>query len=457
MPSLRALTDRRLRPTQVLVLAFAAAIAAGTALLLTPWAAVGAPLSFVDALFTATSATCVTGLVVVDTGTALTGFGQGVVLALVQLGGLGIMTYSSLILLVLGRKLSFRGESLLVDTLGRKGPVSPRRLVRQVFVFTLAVEAAGALLLTAAFARTRSLAEAIRQGVFHSISAFCNAGFSLFPDSLVGFRADPWVNAVVMALIVLGGLGFVVLVDLTDGARRAARREKFHLRLHTKVVLAYSGALVVAAAGLFYLFEARNSLAGLPWGEGLLASLFQAVTPRTAGFNTLDYGALRDVTLFFTILLMFVGASPGSCGGGIKTTSLAVVAALFRNRMRGDPHVTLFRRTVPEEVVSRSISIFVVSFVLASALAFLLLLTEVVPQPHRGEQGVFLDLLFETVSAYGTVGLSTGVTAHLSMWGKAILIGAMFAGRLGPLTLAMAVGRTPRRHIRYAEEDLIVG
>ncbi|MDF1552363.1 MAG: TrkH family potassium uptake protein [Deferrisomatales bacterium] len=446
-----------MRPAQVLVLAFAAAILAGTALLLTPWAATGAPLSFVDALFTATSATCVTGLVVVDTATDLTGFGQGVVLALVQLGGLGIMTYSSLILVVLGQKLSFRGESLLVDTLGRKGAVSPRQLVRQVFVFTLGVELTGALLLTAAFSRTHPMAESLTLGVFHSISAFCNAGFSLFSDNLMGYRADPWVNGVVMALIVLGGLGFVVSADLTDATRRAAQGEKFRVQLHTKVVLSYSGALVILGGAAFYLFEVHNSLAALPWGERLLVSLFQAITPRTAGFNTLDYGTLRDATLFFTIILMFIGASPGSCGGGIKTTSLAVVVALFRNRMRGNPHVTLFHRTIPEEVVNRAISIFVVSFVLASALAFLLLVAEVVPQAHRGEQAVFLDLLFETVSAYGTVGLSTGMTAHLSGLGKTILVGAMFAGRLGPLTLAMAVGRTPRRHTRYAEEDIIVG
>jgi trk system potassium uptake protein TrkH len=456
--SRRVVLDRHLRPAQLLVLAFAVVILCGTVLLTLPWASRAAPLTLVDALFTSTSATCVTGLVVVDTGTRLSGFGQGVVLALIQLGGLGIMTYSSLVLLALGGRLSFRGEALVQDTLGARNDISPGNIVRNVFLFTLVAETLGALALSARFVGAAGFWQGLYSGVFHSVSAFCNAGFALRADSFVTERGDWWVNGTLMVLITLGGLGFVVLNDVVEALGRLRRRHRARLRLHSKVVLVWSALLTGGGAAAILLLESNTALAGLPWDERLLASLFQSVTARTAGFNTLDYGALADVSLLVTIVLMFIGASPGSCGGGIKTTSAAVVAALFWNRMCGRTRVTLFRRTVPDAEVTRAITILVAATAVVTIASFLLTLTEVPPHPHRGETAVFLDMAFETVSAFGTVGLSTGITAGLSALGKLLVTALMFAGRLGPLTLAMAVGTTrSAADFSYAEENLMVG
>ena len=456
--STAALLERVLHPTQVLVLSFGVAILTGALLLMTPWASTGTPLGFVDALFTATSATCVTGLIVVDTGADLTRFGQGVVLTLIQLGGLGIMTYSSVFLLVVGRGLSFRGEALLEETLGRKRRTTPQRLVRDVFRFTLAIEAAGAAVLTLVFSRAMPLSEAVWAGVFHSISAFCNAGFSLFTTSFTAYRGDWVLNLTVMILIVTGGLGFMVLEDLADGWRDYRRARKVRLQLHTKVVLTTTGVLIAAGAVGIWLFEFPNALDGLPWDEQILASLFQSVTARTAGFNTLDYAGLTNTTLFLSVLLMFIGASPGSCGGGIKTSTFAVVLGLFHNRLRARERVSVFRRTVPEETVARAVAILMASFAFVTVMTFALLVTELGPVPHRAGGGTFLEIFFEAVSAFGTVGLSTGITPGLSPAGRVLIILVMFVGRVGPLTLAMAVGR--KREVgrfQYAEENLMVG
>ncbi|MDW7711153.1 MAG: potassium transporter TrkG [Deferrisomatales bacterium] len=433
-------------------------ILVGTFLLMTPAAAAGAPLGFVDALFTATSATCVTGLVVVDTGTALSPFGQAVVLVLIQVGGLGIMTYSSIFLLALGRRLSFRGEALLEDTIGRRERTSVGQLVRDVVLFTLAIEAVAALLLAGAFARTLPAAEALYHGLFHSVSAFCNAGFSLYSASLTEHRGSWWVNGTVIGLVTLGGLGFVVLEDLKGAWADWRAGRAVRLRLHSKVVLAGTLVLTVAGTAGIWLFERGNALTGLPPGEALLACLFQAVTPRTAGFNTLDYAGLTHTTLLLTLLLMFVGANPGSCGGGIKVTTAALVAALFRDRLLGRRRISLFRRTVPDPTVARAVTILLASFLFATAAVFGLLALEVGPVPHTAAGGAFLDYFFEVVSAFGTVGLSTGVTPSLSPPGRLLLTAVMFAGRLGPLTLAMAVGmREERDRVSYAQENLMVG
>lgn len=458
LPPLASLLERALHPTQVLVLSFLGTILAGTALLMTPAAATGELLGFVDALFTATSATCVTGLAVVDTGTYLSVFGQGVVLALIQLGGLGIMTYSSVFLLVAGRALSFRGHAMIEDTLGRKERTPVQRLVRDVFLYTLLIEAVGAVLLTAMFARSRPLGAAVYQAVFHSVSAFCNAGFSLYAANLLEFRADWGVNLTVMGLIVLGGLGFTVLEDLADAWTRWRSGAPVRLRLHSKTVLIASGALILAGAAGVFLFERGNALAGVPPGETALACLFQSVTARTAGFNTLDYARLTDATLFLSILLMFVGGSPGSCAGGIKTTTFVVVAGLFRDRFLGRKRVSIFRRTVPEGTVARAVTITTASFAFVTVVIFLLLGTDLGSVPHGEAGGRFLDLFFEAVSAFGTVGLSTGTTPTLSAAGKLLITLAMFVGRLGPLTMAMAAGmRAEREHFQYAEENVMVG
>lgn len=458
LSSLGRFLDRTLHPTQVIVLSFGGAILFGAGLLASGSASTAEPVAFVDALFTSTSAVCVTGLTVVDTGTRFTLFGQLVILALIQLGGLGIMTYSSVFLLVTGRRLSFRGQLVVEETLGRKARSPLDRLILDVLVYTLAIEAVGAGLLTLAFSHRLGWGEGLYNGVFHSVSAFCNAGFSLFSSNLTGYRGSWVVNLTVIALIIFGGLGFAVMGDVMEGAaaRRAGR--PLSLQLHTKVVLATSAALIAAGASGVYLFEANNALAGLPWHEKVLACLFQSVTPRTAGFNTLDYGTLTASTLFFTILLMFIGASPGSTGGGVKTSTFAVMLAVFRSRLLARSRASLFRRSLPEQTVSRSVAIVTVSFVLVTLVTFLLLGTEVGEQPHREGAMSFLEVMFESVSAFGTVGLSTGVTARLSTFGKLVLTGLMFVGRVGPLTLAMAVGRKAEKaHFQFAEENVVVG
>ena len=450
--------ERALHPTQVVVLSFAGAILVGACLLATPWACTGERVSFVDALFTSTSACCVTGLVVVDTGTRFSGLGQGVILTLIELGGLGIMTYSTVFLVLMGRRLSFRGHSLVEDTLGRKGTVSTDRLIRDVFLYTFAIEAVGALLLTASFGRRMSLGAAVYNGVFHSISAFCNAGFSTFSTSLMDYRGDWLCNLTVMGLIVVGGIGFTVMEDAREALWRRRAGERMRLQLHTKVVLLITAALIVAGFLGVWAFEARNTLEALPWDQKILACLFQSVTPRTAGFNTLDYGKLSNSTLFFTILLMFVGASPGSTGGGIKTSTFAVVLALSRSRILARSRVSLFRRTLPEDTVSRSVAILMASFVLVTVVTFALLTTEIGDVAYAAGQKRFIEVMFEAVSAFGTVGLSTGITPTLSSAGKLLLVFLMFVGRVGPLTLAIAIGRKAEKgRFQYAEENLMVG
>lgn len=458
LPSPGSALERTLHPTQVLVLSFGSAIFVGTLLLQTRWAASGTPLTWIDALFTATSATCVTGLIVVDTGKDLSLFGQWVVLGLIQLGGLGIMTFSSVFLLVLRRRLSFRGQSMVRETLGHKERSSVHRLIRDVFLFTFTIELAGGLLLLVVFLRNHTAPVALFSAVFHSISAFCNAGFSLYSTSFMDYRGDWILNITVMILIVAGGLGFTVLEDLADAwsDRRAGRAVK--LTLHTKVVLSFTGALIAGGAVLIWVFEFRNALEGVGFSETVLACLFQSVTARTAGFNTLDYSMLTNTTLFISILLMFIGACPGSCGGGIKVSTFAVVSAVFRDRLLAHSRVQLFRRTMPEETVSRSVALLIASFAFVTVMTFLVLGTEIGPVPHHHGGGRFLDLFFEVVSAFGTVGLSTGATATLSSAGKLLIIGSMFVGRLGPLTLALAVGKKATRgRFQYAEENLMVG
>jgi trk system potassium uptake protein len=456
--SVAILLERTLHPTQVIVLSFAGAILLGAALLSTPWAAQGDRLSFIDALFTSTSATCVTGLVVVDTGSRLSLLGQGLVLGLIELGGLGIMTFSSVFLVLVGRRLSFRGQVVLQDTLGRQDRLRSENLVRDVVVFTLVAQAVGTILLTICFSGRFPLGTALYQAVFHSVSAFCNAGFSLFPTSLVEYRGDWLCNGTILSLVVLGGLGFLVMEDLRSvwAARRSGRR--LRLQLHTKVVLTTTVSLIAIGAAGFWAFEAGNTLRGLPWQEKVLGSLFQAVTPRTAGFNTLDYGTMTNSTLYFTILLMFVGASPGSAGGGIKTTTFAVVLALFLSRLEARAHVSIFRRTLPDVTVSRAMSIMMGSFALVTLFCFALLTLETGHAPYGKAPRQFIEVMFESVSAFATVGLSTGMTPGLSDPGKLLVTALMFIGRVGPLTLAMAVAKKAESgRFHYAEENVTVG
>jgi len=439
-------------PAQVLVLSFMALIATGTILLRLPASATHESLTFLDALFTATSAVCVTGLIVVDTPNDLSLFGQVVVLLLIQAGGLGYMAITTVVGVALGRQLSVHERLTLQEALNVQTMEGLARFVFTVLKLIVAFELIGACLLTARWAGEFGLTRAAYYGVFHAVSAFNNAGFALFPDSLMRFRGDWVVNFVVTALVVCGGLGFVVLTEL--GRARRYRR----LSTHTRLVLALTGALIVSATVAIWLIERNNprTLGSLGVADGLLAAYFQAVTPRTAGFNTLDIGGMLPATLFLMIVLMFIGAAPGGTGGGVKITTFSVTVAVIWAMVRGSMEPTLLHRRLPAPLVARAFSICLIGFLALNVVAGLLLLTE---------ERELLPTLFETTSAFGTVCLLTGeggapvsVASHFSTAGKLLVVAMMFMGRVGPLTLAVAIarGETPAR-IRYPEGKILVG
>jgi trk system potassium uptake protein TrkH len=369
------------------------------------------------------------------------------------------MTFAVLVAQLLGQGISIRDRLALQDALHHSPSRQLRRLVVHVMGYTLAVEAAGALLLFLRWRGQHPDGQALYLAAFHSVSAFCNAGFSLYPDNLVRWRGDAWTNVVVAGLIVLGGLGFLVSLELREHlASRLHRKRPPPTSLQARLVLRATAALLLLGMLAVLALEWDNLLRGLPLDEKLLAAFFQSVTPRTAGFNTLDYGAARSATLLVTGLLMFVGASPGSTGGGIKTTTLALLVAYFGARWRGQGRVSLLRRTVPQPVLDRALSLTVLSGFLVLLLVLLLCVTEQGPVGHAGVSPSFLELLFETVSAFGTVGLSTGITPRLTGPGQLLLVLTMFVGRLGPITVSLAAGpQRPGPSLRWAEENVMVG
>jgi trk system potassium uptake protein TrkH len=456
------LTPKRSRfitPVNLPLLSFALLIIIGTILLMLPAAVNGPLLSPVDALFTATSATCVTGLVVVDTGSRLSLFGQWVVLVLIQCGGLGIMTFSTVLIMLMTGRFSFVQRSVIQDTFTHSPDTRLPSLVLHVVIFTLVLEAAGAALLFLRFSGMYHPGRALYFAVFHAISAYCNAGFCLYSQSLMDFSSDPLVSLTVALLIICGGIGFLVMLELkrvlfrSHQARRARR-----LSVHSKLVLTLTALLLIAGTLGFLIIEWNHSMARLSLPAKVLAAFFQSVTARTAGFNTLNFGKMANVTLLFTILLMFIGAASGSTGGGIKVNTLGVLFALSRSRLRGEEATSIFRRTLTAETVGRAISVFVVAVIVIYAATMALTVSELGTTIHEESRGLFLELLFEVVSAFGTVGLSVGVTSKLSALGKLILVVVMFVGRLGPLSIAVALSvREPRSTIQYAEENVMIG
>jgi trk system potassium uptake protein TrkH len=457
--SLKIRRKRFITPVNLPVLSFAGLILIGTILLMLPAAANGPRLGFVDSLFTATSATCVTGLVVVDTGSRLSLFGQWVVLALIQCGGLGIMTLSTVLIMVMTGRFSFMQRSVIQDSFTHGPDTGLPSLVSHVILFTLVLEAAGASILFLRFSEIYHPGKALYYAVFHAISAFCNAGFCLYEQSLIGFSGDPLVSLTVAFLIICGGIGFLVLVELKRLVfSRARTRRARRLSVHSKLVLTLTFVLLAGGTGGFLFSEWNHSMAGLAVESKFLAAFFQSVTARTAGFNTLVFSKMANVTLLFTILLMFVGAASGSTAGGIKINTLGVLFALSRSRLRGDEGTSIFRRSLSPQTVGRAISVFVVAVVLIYAATMALTVSELGTTLHQESRGLFLELLFEVVSAFGTVGLSVGITPLLSSVGKLIIVLVMFAGRLGPLSIAVALtGKEPRSRFQYAEENVMIG
>ncbi len=440
-------------PTRLLAVSFLTIILIGTILLTFPVSSQNHEhTSVVDALFTATSATCVTGLIVKDTPKYWSIFGQIVILILIQTGGLGIMTFSISIALIFGVRLGLRekrtmGEILEIPSVGEVG-----KIIKFVFKFTFITELIGLLFLFLRWLPFLGNAkQALYFSLFHSISAFCNAGFSLFSNSLRGFVSDPIINIVMMLLIIFGGIGFVVVAGLfsRENFTRGWRLRLSHLTVHTKLVIIMSLILILVGFLLFFIFEFDNVLIHQGIGGKICASFFQSITPRTAGFNTVDTSKLKDVTLLLLIFLMFVGASPGSTGGGIKTSTFAILILAVINMIRGKEDIEIFKRRIPKEIVYKAITIVVVSaFIVAFGTAFLLIT----------QKDTLIRLLFEVVSAFGTVGLSTGVTFTLNGIGKIIIIVLIYIGRIGPLTLAYAVGRYSRKlKIQYPKARIMVG
>ncbi len=443
-------------PARIAILGFGAVILAGALLLMLPASSPAAPMGFIDALFTATSATCVTGLAVLDTGRELTRFGQVVVLCLIQVGGLGIMTISTLLLMVAGKRPSMIGRVVIYDTLTHSGERSVGNLLKDVALFTLVIEGFGALVMFIQFLPGRTTADAVFLSVFHSISAFCNAGFSTFSDSFINYQENVPMNLVVCFLIISGGIGFLVLSEIRQRFS-FDRRPLSRFSLHSKLVLSSTAVLLVVSTLLIVLMEWHNTLAPFAPLKRCLMGFFQAVSSRTAGFNTITIDAMSNEALFLVILLMFVGASPGSCGGGIKTTTFSCLTMLGVSRLFGHEKPQLFHRTITQESIGKALSIVIISIFIIFAATLLLLMTELGEVSHPMSRGKFLELLFEVVSAFGTVGLSMGVTAGLSAVGKMIIISVMFVGRLGPMMIALAVSRqTSRRHY-YAEENIMIG
>jgi trk system potassium uptake protein TrkH len=431
---------------QILVSGYFVIIVTGTLLLMLPAATTQAGnMSFLNALFTATSATCVTGLIVVNTASAFTVFGQIVIMVLIQIGGLGIMTMSTLVAFIIGKKITLKERLIIQEDLNQFKISGLVRLVRYVIGFTLLFEGIGALIMFIRLLGDYDVVGALYMAVFHAVSAFNNAGFDLFGNSLEGFTGDITINFVVMILIIIGGIGFGVITEISNF-------NKFkHLSLQTKIVILISVFLIIFGMVVIFGFEYTNpeTMGNLSFGDKMLSSLFLSVTPRTAGFNTVPTGSLRNSTLFFVIVLMFIGASPGSTGGGIKTTTFGVMAVTLWNLMIGKKDMEIFNRQLEKEVIYKAISITMLSAGLVILVTLILSITE---------QGAFIDILFETVSAFGTVGLSTGVTPTLSKIGRSLIIFTMFAGRVGPLTFAVAFAERERKGIyHYPSEDVMVG
>jgi len=448
----------RLPPAALFVASFGILIIVGTLMLLLPGATDGGSMKIVDALFTATSATCVTGLIVVPTGTFFTRFGHVVIMVLIQFGGLGLMTFGTFFALVFRQEFGLRERMLLGDVLNVQVFGKIKGLLAAIIGITIGLESIGAVLMyLSAGPYAGDMESRFFWSVFHSISAFCNAGFSLWDDNIARFTSDWRMTFIFAGLIIFGGLGFIVLSDIGKyllSSIKHKRRKVPHFTLQTRVVVTMSVVLILSGMVLLLIGDTSGRFLQQGWPTALLTSFFQSVTARTAGFNTVSIGSLAAGPLLVLIILMFIGASPGSTGGGVKTTTLAVVFASIKNKLLGRSKVNVFSRSLPQGIVGVSAMIIVLGLAIVSIGTFLLCTFELGRHPEWS----FLDLLFEVVSAFGTVGLSTGSTFGLSAISKLVIIATMFLGRVGPLTFLFAVSRHVRvKRMEHVEESIMVG
>ncbi|WP_175990281.1 TrkH family potassium uptake protein [Bacillus sp. Marseille-Q1617] len=431
-------------PPQLLVVTFIFFSTLGMLLLKLPFATVEG-ITMLDGLFTSVSAMTVTGLIVVDTGSVFTLFGEVVIMCLIQIGGLGIMSFAVLIFMMIGRKIGFKERLLIQQALNQTSVGGVIKLVKYLLVFAFSVEAVAFVLLAMEWVPEYGWSRGLYVSLFHSISAFNNAGFSIWPDSLMGYVGNPTVNIVISSLFIIGGIGFTVLVDLYK--KRSFRK----LSLHTKIML--WGTLIINTAAMIILFilEYNNpsTLANLSLFDKLQAAYFSAVTPRTAGFNSLDYASMERDSILLTILLMFIGAGSASTGGGIKLTTFVVISLSAFAFLKEKREIRLFRRTISEFHIFKALAVSMMSVFLVFTALFIMNISE------KGAD--FLPILFEVVSAFGTVGLSMGITGSLTEIGKSVIIVVMFIGKLGPLTLAFSLSKPDKEKIRYPKEDILTG
>ncbi len=443
----------RLNPPRLILIGYLSLILFGTFLLLLPFST-HTSINFVDALFTATSAVCVTGLIVKNTGADFTPFGKIVILLLIQIGGLGYMTVASFLLILARKRLSLAQTAILREDLDYIG-LNFRDFVLRVILFTFFFEIIGFALLSWRFRLAGySLSRSLFYGLFHSVSAFCNAGFSFFPDSFQHFIKDNVMILTIAILFIIGGLGFIVLHDIWS----KLTKKKREFLLHSKFVFLLTLILIVAGTLIILASEWNNTLKDLPFSKKLLCSFFHAVTPRTAGFNVLPVGEFTHFTLLFTIMLMFVGASPGGTGGGIKTTTFGILLLEFWRYIKGGESFTIFKRRIREADIQRAISIFFSSVIIIAIGTLFLTMFE--------KDVKFIRLMFEEFSAFGTVGLSTGsdlnpacsLAQQFSTPSKIVIIMTMLIGRIGTLTFGSAfITREIPKRIEYPEEEILTG
>lgn len=437
------LRDKPLSPPQILAFGFITIITLGTVLLMLPISRT-VPLSWLDAFFTATSAVTVTGLIVVDTGTAFTTFGQTILMILIQIGGLGFLTFAVMSILFLGKKIRLKERILMQEALNQNSMGGIVRLIRSLFYFAISMELIATALLSIRWIPEYGISKGLFISLFHAVSSFNNAGFSLFNDSLSQYVADPLINIVITLLFVSGGIGFTVIYELI-------RKRRWRTwTLHTKIMLIGTFLINIFAILSFFILEMNNphTIGAMPLNEQLWGSFFQGLTPRTAGFNSLDYGDMNNSTLMLTIFLMFIGAGSASTASGIKVTTLIIIILAVFAYLRGRNQVFAFRQRIETEVVIRSLSIIVISFFIVFIAIFMLSVTEDLPM---------MAVVFEAFSAFGTVGLSIGITDQLSSIGKPIIMFLMFIGRVGPLTIAFSLARSKPPHISYPKGEIFTG
>ena len=449
-----------LTPVRILSMGFAVVILIGAGLLKLPVSAAnGISTPFIDCLFVSTSATCVTGLVTVDTGTHWSYFGKTVIMFLIEIGGLGFMSFATLFALILGRKITLKERLILQESMNVSGLQGLVKLAKYILLFTVSVQVTAALILSTQFIPQFGLAKGIYYSIFHSVSGFCNAGIDLFGNfnSVTSYHSNPVIIITLGSLIIIGGLGFYVWQELyrifkENGFWLGFKAMPKKLSVNAKLVLSVTGILLIGGTVLMFLFEMNNpgTIQGMSLGDKILNSWFAAVTPRTAGFNSLSIADMSHAGRFLTIILMFIGGSPGSTAGGIKTTTLGLLVFTVLSIIRNRPDTVIFRKRIGADVVLRALAIVFIAMSLVVTVVMILCITE---------QGVSLEyLIYETVSAFGTVGLTLGLTPNLSFAGKMVIALTMYIGRLGPLTLVVALARRSNlRGIRYPEDKIIVG